>query len=300
MQDCALCLRPFEPKELSHIVPAFVYRWLKATSVTGFLRYGPSMNRRAQDGIKDYFLCEECEDRFSRYENIFAKELFYPFVEDSSVCVEYGEDILKFAVSVSWRVLAYGRRNDRMKHFRGRHEGAIATALDSWRGYLLGTVGDVGRNEIHLLPFSGVVEYSGTDVPSNFNRYLRRVVEVDTVVSDHEAVTYCKLGPMILVGLIEYPDPNHWENTKINRSGRFGPGTTSCPVQYKNYMFGKAARMQELQNVLSPRQREIIKQSYAKNPGKLENSETIRATISDIELQLRKTGFHIETDDRSE
>jgi hypothetical protein len=66
------------------------------------MRYGPSMNRRAQDGIKDYFLCEACEDRFSHYEDTFAKEIFYPFVENDSVCVDYGENVLKFAVSASW------------------------------------------------------------------------------------------------------------------------------------------------------------------------------------------------------
>jgi hypothetical protein len=252
------------------------------------MRYGPSMNRRVQDGTKDYFLCEDCEDRFSHYENTFAKELFYPFVENSSVSVDYGEDILKFAVSASWRVLAYSRRKDRLKHFRGRHERAVTAALASWGDYLLGTTDDIGRNEIHLLPFSGVVKYSGPDIPSNFNRYLRRAVEIDTVVSDHEAVTYRKLGPLILIGLIEYPDPNHWKNTKIHRSGRFGPCTTSCPIQYQNYMFKRSDRMRELEALLSKRQLETIKQSYANNPSKIETSETIGATTSDIALQFRQ------------
>jgi hypothetical protein len=179
------------------------------------MRYGPSMNRRAQDGIKDYFLCEACEDRFSHYEDTFAKEVFYPFVENDSVCVDYGENVLKFAISASWRVLAYSEAMDRLKHFRGRHQNAILETLETWRSYLLGTADDIGRHEIHLLPFSGVVDYSGPDIPPNFNRYLRRAVAIDTVVSDHEAVTYCKLGPLILFGFIEYPDPSHWETRKF-------------------------------------------------------------------------------------
>src|SRR5260370_18199897 len=63
---CALWDRLFEPKERSHIVSKFVYQWLKYTSATGFMRFGPQVNRRDQDGIKDYFLCEQCEDRASR------------------------------------------------------------------------------------------------------------------------------------------------------------------------------------------------------------------------------------------
>jgi hypothetical protein len=51
------------------------------------------------------------------------------------------------------------------------------------------------------------------------NRYLRRTIEIDTVVSDDEAVTYCKLGPLILIGLIHYPNLRHWQNTKIHKVG---------------------------------------------------------------------------------
>lgn len=288
MQDCALCRSPFEPKELSHIVSAFAYRWLKSSSVTGFMRFGPNMNRRAQDGIKDYFLCEACEDRFSQYEDAFAKNIFHPFVENDSVCVEYGPDILKFAVSASWRVLAYSKEKRGLKHFRGRHHNAVLDALETWRSYLLDTVDGIGRHEIHLLPFSGVIDYSGPNIPTNFNRYLRRTIEIDTVVSDDEAITYCKLGPLILIGLIEYPDPRHWENTKIDQSGRFGPCTTSCPVQYREYMFKRSARMQQLQADLSERQRDAIQRSYSKNSARLESSDTIRATVQDLELQLRR------------
>jgi hypothetical protein len=135
-RNCALCGLTYEPKEKSHIVSAFAYRWLKETSVTGFMRHGPRMNRRQQDGVKDYFLCEVCEDRFSRFEGAFANTVFYPLVADSSLHIEYGEDILKFAVSASWRVLAYSNEKRRLQHFRGRHEGAISKTLAVWRRYL--------------------------------------------------------------------------------------------------------------------------------------------------------------------
>jgi len=299
MQPCALCHTPFEPKELSHIVPAFAYRWLKSTSVTGFMRYGPSVNRRVQDGIKDYFLCESCEDRFSSYEDAFARQFFYPFVENNSACLEYGEGILRFAVSASWRVLAYAREKSRLKHFRGRHESAITESLEAWRAYLLGATNDIGNHEIHLLPFCGVIDYSGDNVPPNLNRYLRRTIEIDTVVSDQEAVTYCKLGPLILIGLVAYPDLTHWQNTKIEKSGHFGPGQTSCPGQYRDYIFKRSVRLQELEAQLSERQLSQIEQSYVVNEEKFEGSDTIQSTMLDLELQLRKTRLDL-TNERSE
>src|SRR5450432_2841681 len=132
-RTCPLCDGLFEPTELSHIVSKFAYRWLKETSTTGYMRFGPEMNRRAQDGMKDYFLCGDCEDRFSREEGMFAAKIFYPSVEDNSVCVNYQEYALKFAVSASWRVLAYGNQKRGLPHFRGRHERAVRETLASWR-----------------------------------------------------------------------------------------------------------------------------------------------------------------------
>jgi hypothetical protein len=87
------------------------------------------------------------------------------------------------------------------------------------------------------------VDHSANDVPQGINRYLRRIVQIDTGVSDYEAFTYCKLGPMILIGLIDYPDLNHWQNTKIAKKGCFGPGRTVVPGQYQQYIFKACRRM---------------------------------------------------------
>src|SRR3989338_2133962 len=50
----------------SHIIPSFIYRWLKETSGTGFLRFGQTPNKRVQDGLKDYLLCSSCEGLFQK------------------------------------------------------------------------------------------------------------------------------------------------------------------------------------------------------------------------------------------
>jgi hypothetical protein len=287
-QSCALCNRLFAPMERSHIVSKFVYQWLKDTSVTGFMRFGPQVNRRDQDGIKDYFLCKQCEDRFSAFETSFAREVFHPFTQDNSICVDYNENVLKFAVSESWRILAYIKQKRGLPHFRGRHESAVAETLSTWRNYLLGLVGDIGRHEIHLLPFCGVVDCTGADVPPNLNRYLRRAVEIDVTVSDAAAFTYCKLGPLILIGLIEYPDVTHWENTKIGKSGRLAPGVSVSPMLVRDYVFKRSQRLQELESCLSNRQLHTIEQSYRKNAQKFERSETLHAALLDLELQSRR------------
>jgi len=270
-------------------VSGFVYRWLKASSATGFMRYGPQMNRRSQDGLKDYFLCANCEDRFSLQEDMFAQKIFYPYVNDNSVCVDYEEYVLKFAVSASWRVLAYGIEKRGLPHFRRRHQEAIRETLDTWRDYLLDQRDNIGAHEIHLLPFCGIVDYRASDVPDGINRYLRHAVEIDVGVSDDETFTYCKLGPMDLIGLIEYPDLDHWQNTKISKTGHFGPGRTVVPGQYQQFIFKRCRRMLELEQNISDRQRTAIKRSYEQRIDRWETSDTYNATLLDVELQMRQS-----------
>ena len=48
---CAFCGRQ-QALRLSHIIPKFVFDWLKRTSATGLLRVGYEVNRPAQDGFK--------------------------------------------------------------------------------------------------------------------------------------------------------------------------------------------------------------------------------------------------------
>lgn len=108
MQDgiCQLCKQPKELLE-SHIVPRFIYRHFKETSATGYLRHNECINRRVQDGAKRRLLCAECEGNFNEWETIVANKLYYPLAKGNLISSRYGPWLLKFAVSVSWRVLLW-------------------------------------------------------------------------------------------------------------------------------------------------------------------------------------------------
>src|SRR3989338_10236365 len=97
----------------SHIIPSFIYRWLKETSGTGFLRFGQTPNKRVQDGLKDYLLCSSCEGLFQKWETEFANKIFYPIVKNREIRFYYESWLLKFAVSLSWRVLTILRSEER-------------------------------------------------------------------------------------------------------------------------------------------------------------------------------------------
>jgi hypothetical protein len=69
-RPCRLCGAVKELQE-SHILPGFVFRWMKETSATGYLRSRQQPNLRVQDGLKLHFLCADCERRFNQWETQF-------------------------------------------------------------------------------------------------------------------------------------------------------------------------------------------------------------------------------------
>ena len=80
---CRLCGDKAELRD-SHVVPAFVARWIKDTSATGFLRSFNQPNRRVQDFKTERLLCQRCEQRFSSAEDQFSRLLFCPFHDGQS------------------------------------------------------------------------------------------------------------------------------------------------------------------------------------------------------------------------
>lgn len=101
---CRLCHRFRELRE-SHVVPRFVFKWLKRTGAPGF-RSPLVPNKRQQDGAKLKLLCDECEGRFNRLETKFANELFWPHINDGVERFEYDRSLYRFAISLFWRRLA--------------------------------------------------------------------------------------------------------------------------------------------------------------------------------------------------
>lgn len=65
---CRLCDERGELQQ-SHVLPAFVYRWMRKTSATRHFRFAHNVNRRAQDGKKRNWFCRSCEARLGKWED---------------------------------------------------------------------------------------------------------------------------------------------------------------------------------------------------------------------------------------
>src|SRR3989304_9636938 len=107
---CALCRQQKDLRK-SHIIPRFVSKWLKSTSATGFLRGVVKPEMRRQDLPTFPMLCEECEQIFSKLESYFAREIFYPFMDEGKRDIAYDGTLLRFIISLSWRTLKTSYEN---------------------------------------------------------------------------------------------------------------------------------------------------------------------------------------------
>lgn len=285
---CALCGKT-SPLQESHIVPRFVWRWLKKTSALGGLRVGAAPNKVVQDGIKKHLLCWECEQRFQRWETAFAEEVFVPFHEHEVGEFQYGPWLAKFAVSISWRVLMFHKLEGALSNFPPHLIPKIDAALVTWRDFLLHAISNPGRFEQHILPFDplllvDLIRDRG-DLPKNINRYLMRSVDVHVAPAQNKAIVYAKMCRVMLVGFIEMPHPKHWHGTKIHISkGTLGNEKYLIPRTFGHYIRQRAKAMQTAQNLITGRQRRQTMELAMRDPNRTAESESFGAFQADVEL----------------
>src|ERR1043166_6659790 len=182
--QCALC-ESEECLEDSHIIPAFVCRYLKKISITGHLRGGDEPNKRMMDGPKPRLLGPSCEDAFSVWEGHFASKVFYPLHDGdlSNQTLLYGDWLAKFAASISWRSLWHCRERHPGEPMPHGHTPLVQPTLDVWRDYLLGRRADVGHHQQHMLFLDAPISLPGFLDPRELKFYFERGIDYATMNS---------------------------------------------------------------------------------------------------------------------
>lgn len=281
---CLLCDEKKELRE-GHVIPSFVYKWIKGTSGCGYLRFGETPNKRVQDGLKYYWLCDDCEGIFSNWEREFANNIFYPTVNGDVSKKRYADWLLKFCVSVSWRVLTLYLQESNLENFSNELKEKANRTHQVWKEFLLGKRPHPDTHEQHLLPFDVIDNHTLDNVPENINRYILRSVDTDAVAGERMAFIYSKLERFIIIGFIEMPNPRNWDGTKVHiNHGSVGPNNYTLPVEFSDYFMGQASKAIEVQKKISNKQNMIIEKTFLKNIDTLAATETIRALSEDMRL----------------
>jgi hypothetical protein len=268
----------------SHILPAFLFRWLRETGGTPHIRHSTNPNVRVQDGLKVPMLCDECEKHFNRYETDFSKRLFYPVSEDSALVVPYGEWLLRYCVSVSWRILRHAFDTTTMAAFSDEQRDLIQSALNTWSRFLKGEASSPGIHEQHFWQMGAISEHSMPDMPTNANRYLMRAMHMDIAWKSDLVMTYAKMGPFILFGYVQ-PPKSKWVGTKIHvRHGVIKPGKFELPGDIYWYIRDKMLEMSSLNQEISATQWDKIDAAIMGNLDRMRGSKQFEAILHDRRL----------------
>jgi len=282
-ERCRLCGEE-RPLLLSHILPAFVFRWKRESAGGSHLRSTAEPNLRVQDGVKRHWLCAECEERFSKDERAFANQVFYPFLENSSARRSYGPWLLRFCASVSWRLLRLALEQDRFEsEWTPEQVARCREAERVWREFLLGERTHPGDFRQHLLPLD-IIASGNLDAEPNINRYLTRAIQMDLCHGDTSVFTFAKLGRFAIFGIIR-PDKQPWKGSAVQANeGWVGPRDYVLPRALWGYMNEKARQSAHAMRNVSKKQQAKIDEGFRKNIDSFAGSDAFRAMQADVEM----------------
>jgi len=278
---CPLCKKDRQ-LVMSHIIPSFVIRLLKTKSM---LRSGKSPNKRIQDGIQSRLLCSSCEGRLSKWETRAYQEIFLPLSDSSRLInrIRYGPWALRFAVSISWRVLIYHFNQYGLPSLTNGQKAKANEALEIWRRFLLGELPNPGQFEQHLLPFNLIKEHHGFNISPFMNRYIMDTLDMAILYSERSVTVYAKIGRILLFGLVQKYAANRWKGTKLHvNSGSITPATYSIPTEILEFINERANKVASSLASLSDKQRGKIREAILQDIDSFADSDIFLAMQRDL------------------
>lgn len=281
--SCSLCKKKDNLQE-SHIIPKFIFKWIKNTSGTGFMANADDSSKRIQDGMKMHLLCKNCEEQFSKFENYFAKQIFLPFHNEKLRSFEYNSNLKLFVVSLSWRSLMVCRNSFQSE--LPNYNSLLDQAEVEWRQFLLGkqeTISyechlrflDYIRNQINLHP--------------KFNSYTLRSTDATLVGNSKRILSYVKLPWMIFLTSIHPINLENWSGTLIKKHGKIDASIQSdSDVGFNKFL---SDRINNIFDKSGPSMETIktrLERANKKDPTRFLESASFQAMIAEGDLQRRR------------
>lgn len=278
---CKLCAQN-EAIKNSHIIPAFVYRAIKSDSPTKFFRNIHSPNKRLQDGDKEPLLCQNCEQRFSAAEKLFASNIFLPFHNNDVDNFEYQEWLHYFLISLAWRTLACDLEG--FTQDNAVPPEVVSTLSDAEsiaRKYLLGTPSLGARLKTHVTLFTIATDVSPDLVELNPNVMFRRSAFGYTIWDKsygYSAVIHNLAGFMCFF-IIKGNPRDQWTGTKVFP----GQGEIKQPQKVHSWLIADVIHLfrKNKTNYMSEKQETKVLSAIKSNTG-VPNSKRIWEADMDL------------------
>ncbi len=277
---CVLCKKEGD-LQLSHLLPKFVFKHASQRSPTGYLRTTFTPNRRAQDGPKDYLLCADCEQRFSRWEASFSK-IFKSNHEQPGRTFCYTEKDALAALSIVWRILAVSREHPEIINLGLDNDySRTDEAFDVWREVLLGEREHPSDFRVHWVWFNIVRPQSGA--PDGINRYIFHASDFDIWANSKQSFSVAHIPGVFLVGAMEPYERSDFRGFDVSfKGGRYiGPESKTAPSWLRLYIEQKMKTRAAAIAQMSAQQQSRIVADASKDPEKALNSSLFRAFLAD-------------------
>lgn len=286
LQKCALCDEPKE-LQLSHIVPKFIGRHLKGTSI-GNVRSGES-GRIVQDLEKYYMLCHDCEELFSACEKWFADNVFYPWQKDNKDTFNYDNRLFYFLTSLSWRSLYLDILDFVENNVCSVDELDILIKAESlMRNFLLDKRTDIGNIEHHIFFFERIQSISGNQKMFSYSPHAtihRSVASYTVTYKNGTMFTISNLMGIIVITFYHKNCDEEWTNTQIyNDTGILyakNQGIRSIVGNEMNFWLESAQSQYER---MSDQQKEKIKQKIIDIGEDIKNYNIYQDYIDDMNI----------------
>ena len=254
--NCRLCDLHCELQN-SHVLPAFIIRWIRRTSATGHIRFAHTPNLRIQDGAKRHWLCKSCENVLSKCETQFANRVFNPIVEGDGNIYPCGPWLLKFCVSISWRVLMFHREMDSFDDYSEANLDSLGRAEFVWKEFLRGNRSNRDPFSQHLfISRKGMQAEEG--MAANINHYIFRTTDMDVVLSPVKPLVYAKIPAIFILGIVDEGQASDWHGTKVTANGTAIPPKQHMSEDFCRFANFRARRTFERAASVSERQRAKI------------------------------------------
>lgn len=282
---CRLCEESL-PLQRGHVVPAFVFRWIKDTSVTGKLASPGAPGKVLQDGLRFPLLCSNCERILSIDEKRFREEMFVPY--HSGACptrVVYEAWLPRFIVGLALKIAYFA---DHRAVAPRAAKVLYERAVPQWRDYLLGRTTRLGDYELHLVPTNpDLIPLPPNDpvVREKLPWYLMRSVDQDFVFSDAGRGYIFTVFPGFMISVPIVPRRRRvadWPGTRVRSKGVFDlqlPRSIAEPGLV-DFIWDRIRLQQELNDQAPPKGESLMRRAERaidQNPDRVLRSGSLQA-----------------------
>ena len=277
---CNLCDNHRELAE-SHIIPKFVFKWMKETGGKYF-RTPLNPNKRIQDGVKEHLLCNECEQKFSKSEKWFANNIFYPHLNKQEKFIKYDENLGRFIISVLWRYLLLSKIAGECFH---------ENVYNDWKSFLQHD-SKLKYDKINLMILPD--NWGAKEQPNNFiNRYFNRVADMNIVEINNAKIVYAKFARFIILAELNGSN-NYFRGTSISLQGGRIPFAQFIANQYiSSYFVNRAEQIfNQSSSRISKQETDKIAKEILKNQETFWNSDLGFTVSKDLKSEIKPFIFN--------